>query len=176
METTFFKPNKMFPKKYYLIFIFDCETYYENTNYISKLEKFNFHYCFYDKTKDIIDYKSLKEFKFNEIKFNTKELNEEKKYSRFFIIKSDMFKKVKENEAKFEPSYYYVENGIDLLSFLEEIWSEYDFLINKLSEKQYYYSFFKLKSFSDCYYFFPNKIKVNKRIIIALNNKYLFFG
>ena len=33
-----------------------------------------------------------------------------------------------------------------------------------------------MKSFSDSYYIFPNKIELNKRIIIALNNKDLFFG
>ena len=53
---------------------------------------------------------------------------------------------------------------------------EYDKIINKLYEKENYYSQFRLKSFSNNYCFFPNSNEQNKQVIVALIDKALIFG
>ena len=181
MEKKFFKPNKISPKKYYLIFILDSETYRNNPNYMKELNKFNFHYCFYDLKNNKIDYQYIKDYKLNEIGFDPydiggEEEEEEEENTGFFFLKKDKFIEIEENKIENKPGYYYVEKGIDLLSFLDETCMEYDKIINKLYERENYYSQFRLKSFSDSYCFFPNSNEENKQVIIALINKTLIFG
>ena len=178
MEKKFFKPNKIKPKKYYLIFILDSETYRNNPEYMKELNKFNFHYCFYDQKNNMIDYHYIKNNKLNEIGFNPYDIGgeEEEENTGFFFLKKDKFIGIEENKIQNKPGYYYVEKGIDLLSFLDETCMEYDKIINKLYEKENYYSQFRLKSFSDNYCFFPNSNEQNKQVIVALIDKALIFG
>ena len=180
MEKKFFKPNKISPKKYYLIFILDSETYRNNPGYMKELNKFNFHYCFYDPKNNLIDYQYIKDYKLNEIGFNPYDISGEEEQEEenpgFFFLKADKFIGIEENKIQNKPGYYYVEKGIDLLSFLDETCMEYDKIINMLYEKENYYSRFRLKSFIDNYCFFPNSNEQNKQVIIALINKSLIFG
>ena len=180
IEKKFFKPNKISPKKYYLIFILDSETYRNNPGYMKELNKFNFHYCFYDPKNNLIDYQYIKDYKLNEIGFNPYDISGEEEQEEenpgFFFLKADKFIGIEENKIQNKPGYYYVEKGIDLLSFLDETCMEYDKIINMLYEKENYYSRFRLKSFIDNYCFFPNSNEQNKQVIIALINKSLIFG
>ena len=179
MEKRFFNPNKISPKKYYLIFILDYETYQCNPDYMKELENFKFHYCFYDPNKNMIDYQYIKDYKLNEIGLNPYDLDgekEEKENIEFFFFKQNKFKPIQEKDIEHKPGYYCVEKGIDLLSFLEETCPEYDKLIDNISKMQNHYCYFKLKSFSENFCFYSHSPEQNKKVIIVLFNKDLILG
>ena len=180
MEKRFFKPNGIYPKKYYLIFILDYENYLNSKGNIDTLNHFDFNYCFYNPSKNLLYYEYIENFKLKEIRTNLyyiSEEEEEKERGGFFFIKKENFKTIDEKKVLYKPGYYYVEKGIDLLSFLEETCNEFKILINYLYNYKSKYSKYTLKSYSNVY---SSNINLNElcssKIMIALNNKNFFFG
>ena len=182
MEKIFFKPNGISIKKYYLIFILDYEFYYDKIQNMNDILQFSYNYCFYIPKKDEIDYKYIKNFKLKEIGFDTsyqrveEEKEDKNENSGIFFIKDNYFKKIEEDSIEYKPGYYFAERGMDLITFMEEICSEYNKLINYLYKDIRYYFKYKLKYFSPIYYSIVNKETLVSRIVITLNDKDIFFG
>lgn len=181
MEKRFFRPNGIHPKKYYLIFILDYENYHNSKGNMDTLKKFDYNYCFYNPSKNLIDYKYIKDLKLKEIGLEPYYINEEEEEEKerdgFFFIKNENFKTISEDEVLYQPGYYYVEKGIDLFSFLEETCSEFEELIKYLSQYKSKYSKYNLKSYCKEYSSIVNLNELcSSKIMIALNKKDFFFG
>ena len=174
----FFKTNGIIPKKYYLIFIFDYDNYLENADNFNILTQFNYNYCFYHPQKDIL--KEVKNSKLKEIPYNSDNLIEESEKEEdnlgYFFVKKKHFEKIEEEDIEYKPGYYYIEKGMDLITFLEETCSEYDELINLIYRDKTKYKKYLLIKFNKEYYMNEINLNVTDNIFIALNENNLIFG
>ena len=163
----FFKTNGIIPKKYYLIFIFDYDNYMGNANNYNMLKQFDYNFRFYHPQKDELNSAKFSELK--EIPFKSDNLIEENEEEEnnlgYFFVKNQHFELKKEEEIEYKPGYYYIEKGMNLLTFLEETCSEYNELINDIDKieymkyqlinfnKEYYMNQFDLNDNSNHFYF-----------------------
>jgi len=153
------------------------ENFEEKENSINILKQFNYNYCFYNQKKDILE--TDKNFKLKEIRYEPddfiEENEEEKDNLGYFFVKKTHFEKITEGDIEYKPGYYYVEKGMDLLTFLEETCNEYDELINEIYKDNKYKNYL-LKKFNKEYYM--NEFNLNNKdyIVIALNENDLLFG
>ena len=172
----FFKENDVEPSKYFLVFVLDYINYYGCKDNMDSLKKFDYNYCFYyPKNEELVnENKSLKE-----INYNKNNLIDEEDNEGFIFFRTEHFKHIKESEIEYKPGYYYAEKGMNLLTFLKEICSEFVGLINYIS-KDKKYKYYKLSKFVKNYY----SIKYSEelfdkgpdRIILALNRTDLILG
>ena len=182
MEKKFFKPNGISVKKYYLVFVLDYDFYHDKPQNMNDLIHYSYNYCFYNPKKDEIDYKYINNFKLTEIGFDSSiqsletENDNENENNGIFFVKEHKFKKIDENSVEDKPGYYYVEKGMDLIAFMEEICIEYNNLIDYLNKNTSNYSKYKLMFLCESYYsLLINEFSEN-RIAIVLKDKNLYFG
>ena len=174
----FFKTNGIIPKKYYLIFIFDYDNYMGNANNYNMLKQFDYNFRFYHPQKDELNSAKFSELK--EIPFKSDNLIEENEEEEnnlgYFFVKNQHFELKKEEEIEYKPGYYYIEKGMNLLTFLEETCSEYNELINDIDKIEYMK--YQLINFNKEYYMnqFDLNDNSNHIIYIALNENDLIFG
>jgi hypothetical protein len=174
----FFKTNGIIPKKYYLIFIFDYDNYFGNKDNFNLLKLFNYNYCFYNPQKDIL--KEAKNLDLKEIPYNSFDLIEENEEEEnnlgYFFVKTKHFEKITEGDIEYKPGYYYVEKGMDLITFLEETCNEFNDLLDDIYSNKKNYKNYLLKTFNKEYYM--NEFNLNKtnNIVIALNENDLLIG
>ena len=172
----FFKENDVNPNKYYLVFVLDYINYYGCKDNMDLLKKFHYNYCFYEPNKEelVPENLNLKEISNKQYNIIDEEDNE-----GFIFIRSEHFKNIKESEIEYKPGYYYAEKGMNLLTFLKEICSEFVGLINYIS-KDKKYKYYKLNKFVKNYYDvrFSEELfdKGKDRIILALNRTDLILG
>lgn len=182
MEKKFFRPNGISIKKYYLIFVLDYEFYHDKIQNMKDLKKYPYNFSFYNPKKDEINYESIKDFELNEIGFDSSnqiletEKVDEDENSGIFFVRENNFEKIEENLVKDKPGYYYVEKGMDLITFMEEICIEYNNLIDYLNKNKSDYSRYKLIFLKESYYSFLLNEFSEKRIAIVLKDKNLYFG
>ena len=140
------------------------------------LKKFDYNYCFYEPKKEELVYKNEN---LREIVYNQYNLIDEEDNDGFIFIRAEHFKHIKESEMEFKPGYYYAEKGMNLLTFLKEICSEFVGLINYISNDKKY-KYYKLNKFVKNYYNvkYSEELfdKVHDRIILALNRTDLILG
>lgn len=173
----FFKKNNVMPNKYYLVFVLDYINYYGCKDDMDELKKFDYNYCFYEPTKEELVYDVNKNLK--EIGYNKCDICDEEDKEGFIFIRTENFKAINENEIEFKPGYYYVEKGMDLLTFLKETFSEYVCIIYYVSSNKKY-SNYKLdkfvKMYEDVKYYNELYNKSRDRIILALPREDLIFA
>ena len=176
IENKFFKVNGIKPKKYYLIFVFIYDDDYFDSKKKEELSIYGCNFMFYNNEDESFHYKEdelLKEIPYKPIEL---EDNEGKKV--YIFIKDKYFQIIEEDEILYKPGYYYAEKGMTLLNFLEETCSEYENLINEISQKKI--SKYGLKSFNNNYFYIKHidelKNKTKERIVLALNEDHLLIG
>ena len=182
MEKKFFKPNGISIKKYYLVFVLDYDFYHDEPQNMNDLINYSYNYCFYNPKMNEIIYESIKNFEFAEIGFDSSnqsletEKEDENENRGIFFVRKHTFEKIDENLVEDKPGYYYVEKGMDLITFMEEICIEYNNLIDYLNKNKSNYSKYKLIFLKESYYsLLLNEFSEN-RIAIVLKDKNLYFG
>ena len=173
----FFKSYAISPKKYFLVFILDYNNYHGNYEILNILHKYEYNYCFFNPKFDKIEYG----FAFmKQIRFNLYDFSEEEEKVGYLFFKNINFEIIKDELIEFKPGYYYVEKGMDLNSFLEETFNEYNGIIEEISKNKILYLNYKLKSFQENYFGIIKFNELNSftkdRIVIALNDKDLLLG
>ena len=172
----FFKENDVNPNKYYLVFVLDYINYYGCKDNMDLLKKFHYNYCFYEPKKEELVPKNLNLKEISNKQYN---ILDEEDDEGFIFIRSEHFKNIKESEIEYKPGYYYAEKGMNLLTFLKEICSEFVGLINYIS-KDKKYKYYKLNKFVKNYddVRFSEELfdKGKDRIILALNRTDLILG
>ena len=178
MNKRFFKPNKISPEKYYLVFVLDYNNYYRSLAYKQEISQFNYNYCFYEPDKALIHYNNLEKESLKELKYNHSNISVEEEHNEGFLFtKNDGFNLITDNVFIDKPGFYYAEKGMKLLTFLEEIFSEYYEIIDKIMKNKKYlgyrlityrYKFWNIDAKSE-------SIPI-KRIIICLCHEDLYLG
>lgn len=172
----FFKQNNVNPNKYYLVFVLDYINYYGCKDNMDSLKKFDYNYCFYEPKKEELLHENLN---LREINYKQNNLVDEEDNEGFIFIRTEHFKHIKESEIEYKPGYYYAEKGMNLLTFLKEICSEFVGLINYIT-KDKKYKYYKLNKFVKNYWDvkFSEELfnKGKDRIILALNRTDLILG
>ena len=182
IEKNFFKPIGISIKKYYLIFVLGYEFYHDTIQNMKDLKYYPYNFCLYNPKKDEINYENIKNFEQTEIGFDSSiqdfetEKEEQNKNSWIFFVREHKFEKIDENSVEDKPGFYYVEKGMDLITFMEEICFEYNNLIDYLNKNKSNYSKYKLMFLKESYYsLLLNEFSAN-RIAIVIKDKNLYFG
>lgn len=176
------KVNKIFPEKYYLIFVLDYKTYNNNEDYVKELNAFKYNYCFYNVEKEEITSlnQTLKEIKYQE---DNEFYANENEITGYFFTKNKKLNLISENtiEKKSNKSgFYFAYKGMDLVTFLEEIFDEYTYLIEYISQSPVFLSY-NLKCFTDKFESFKYIQNLgfpsSDKIVITINeDNELLFG
>ena len=178
MNKRFFKPNKISPEKYYLVFVLDYNNYYRSLAYKQEIAQFNYNYCFYEPDKALIHYNNLEKESLKELKYNHSNISVEEEHNEGFLFtKNDGFNLITDNVFIDKPGFYYAEKGMKLLTFLEEIFSEYYEIIDKIRKNKKYLGY-RLIAYQYKFWNIDAKSESTpiKRIIICLYHEDLYLG
>jgi len=178
MNKRLFKPNGISPEKYYLVFVLDYNNYYCSLAYKQEIAQFNYNYCFYEPDKALIHYNNLEKESLKELKHNNSNISMEEEYNEGFLFtKNDGFNLITNNVFIDKPGFYYAEKGVKLLTFLEEIFSEYYEIIDKIRKNKKYLGY-RLITYQYKFWNIDAKSESTpiKRIIICLYHEDLYLG
>ena len=140
----FLRVNKLEPKKYYLLFIYDLETYTKNSSYENVINNYHFQYIYFSMQQLLFNYFNHKDFTYelNPPK-NLSTINNKLKIKRQIkFIKSSNFSTIPQD---YIGPKYFIYYSCTFSSFMKKIFEDFveiekNFIYNK---KEYIFKFFE---------------------------------